>query len=97
MSAGTLKLTSSAEGLAIAIDSLPETQAITDWLASLAAAKYTLRPWFPDSESTFTVAGTTATFTQADLRAIEIAPIAGPLEGLRELTVRSNRGGRVWL
>lgn len=97
VSAGSLKLTSSAEGLAIVIESLPETTAVTDWLASLGAAKYTLRPWFPDDQSTFTVTGTVATFTQADLRAIEIAPIAGPMEGLRELTVRNTRGRPFWL
>ena len=97
VSSGSLKLESTAEGLAIRIESLPETTAVTDWLASLGAAKYTLRPWFPDAQSTFTVTGTTATFTAADLRAIEIAPIAGPMEGLRELTVRNTRGRLFWL
>lgn len=87
LSAGTMKIRRRENVLHIDISRLTDTQPVRDWLASLGAARYYARPYFPDDQSTFTVEGTTARFTEADLRTIEIAPMLGPTEGLVEIAV----------
>jgi len=89
MSAGTLRLTRSGDVLNVAISQLVDTGSVRDFLAGLVAARFTFRPWFPDDASEFRVEGTTAIFERADLRAVEIVPLVGPLYGLEELTVHA--------
>ena len=102
MSGGSLKVALKQHGgtLDVAINGLVGTTQAHDFLAGLGAARYVLRPYFPDDQSTFTVDGETAIFSKADLRAIEIAPLTGPVEGLSDIVVserpkRERR--RIWL
>ena len=87
-----------ASGLEVEISGLPDTSAVRDFEAAQERAFYAFRPYFPDDQSTFTVEGTTAVFTRADLRGIEIAAIAGPTDGLDRVRVGGRRSARrVWL
>ena len=95
-----LTVTRTRNELAIAIDGLPASAAAAEFLeAQSAGALYTFRPYFPNDTSTFTKRGTTAIFSRADLRGIEIAPITGPRRGLREVEVRHKHKTRrrIWL
>ena len=98
MSSGTLGVQRRGNVLDVAITELPNTSQAQDFLAGLAAARFAVRPYFPDDMSTFTKAGTTATFTEADLRGIEIAAITGPTKGLEDIVVteRPQRRHRIW-
>lgn len=87
VSAGTLRIRRAGSVLNVTIARLTDTGPVRDWYASLGAARYYFRPYFPDDQSTFRVEGTTARFSEADLRAIEIAPLTGPTEGLEEIAV----------
>ena len=70
------------------LDGLPEGPATEQLLSSVEAGGYfALRPYFPDDQSTYTKEGTTAVFSKADLRGIEIAAITGPTTGLVPITV----------
>lgn len=83
--------------LDVEVDGLPDTSTVRDFLEGQERAFYTLRPYFPDDQSEFEVDGTTAIFSQADLRAIEIAAVTGPTDGLEPVTVRRRERRRVWL
>ena len=95
-----LTVTRTRNELAIAIDGLPASAAAAEFLeAQSVGGLFTFRPYFPNDTSTFTKRGTTAIFSRADLRGIEIAPITGPTRGLREVEVRHKHKGRrrIWL
>ena len=95
-----LTVTRTGNELAIAIDGLPASAAAAEFLeAQSVGGLFTFRPYFPNDTSTFTKRGTTAIFSRADLRGIEIAPITGPRRGLREVEVRHKHKTRrrIWL
>ena len=83
--------------LDVEVDGLPDTSTVRDFLEGQERAFYTFRPYFPDDQSEFEVDGTTAIFSQADLRAIEIAAVTGPTDGLEPVMVRRRERRRVWL
>lgn len=104
LSKGTLNLERVGKLLRFAIGRLPDSGPVRDFLASLGASRFVMRPYFPDDQSTFTVSGDApdglATFTEADLRGIEIAALTGPIEGLEEVeigAVPEQRRVRAWL
>ena len=93
-----LRVKRRGERLEVEIDGLPDTGAVRDFEAGQERAFYAFRPYFPDDQSDFTVEGTTAVFTRADLRGIELAAIAGPTDGLERVQVGGRRSARrVWL
>lgn len=96
---GTLKVTRKGKRLDVEVDGLPETTVADDFMAGREGLFYTLRPYFPDDQSEYVKEGTTARFKRADLRAIEIAAISGPTEGLDPIRVieKRSRRRRVWL
>ena len=88
--------------LAVRIDGLPDSAEAAEFLEAVSTgALFQFRPYFPDRTSEVTKEGTTAKVARADLRGIEIAPITGPVEGLREITVgrreRRRRKVRAWI
>ena len=83
--------------LEIEISNLPDTAEVRDFLETNGSAFYAFRPYFPDDESVFEVEDATAIFTEADLRAIEIAAVTGPTDGLEPVMVRRRERRRVWL
>ena len=99
-----LTLRRTGDALEVSIDGIPDTQDSRDWLETVGegAGFYAIRPYFPDDQSIFRKDGRTAVFSEADLRAIEIAAVTGPTEGLERVTVRRRRESRarrrrVWL
>ena len=104
VSAGTLTLKRTGTTLAVGISTLPDSGPVRDFLETFAFAKFVARPYFPDDMSKFQKQGTTAVFSHADLRAIEIAALTGPSDGLVEVEVDeaplprpAARRRRVWL
>ena len=96
--AAGLRIERRGRSLEVKIDGLPDTSAVRDFEAGRERAFYAFRPYFPDDQSEYTVEGTTAVFTRADLRGIEIAAIAGPTDGLERIRVERRRAARrVWL
>lgn len=94
----TLKIRKRGKSLEVEIDGLPNTQAARDFVETAPENFVTIRPYFPDSESDFRVEGTTAIFTRADLRALELAVIAGPTDGLEPVQITEQRRRvRAWL
>ena len=79
------------KALEVEVDGLPDTEGVREFLEARKRTPFVFRPYFPDDTSEFTKEGRTATFTEADLRAIEIAPITGPMEGLEKLRVGERR------
>lgn len=103
VSKDTLNLERVGDVLRFAIDGLPDSGPVRDFLASLTSGRFVMRPYFPDDQSKFSVSGDApnglATFTDADLRAIEIAALTGPMEGLEEVVVdvKPERRNLIWL
>ncbi|MDE0357678.1 MAG: HK97 family phage prohead protease [Gammaproteobacteria bacterium] len=89
--------------LRVDLDALPESAAAAEFLESVrSGTAYTVRPYTPESTSEFVKRDRVAVFSRADLRAIEVAPLSGPVYGLREIEVdgetrRRSARRRVWL
>ena len=96
-----LTLRRRGDQLEIIADGLPDTGPVRDFMETVrGGAAYQFRPYFPDRSSEIAKEGTTARVVRGDLRGIEIAPIAGPTEGLQEISIgrrRRRQRRRTWL
>ena len=86
---GGLTVRRAGRELQVEIAGLPDSAAAREFLeASSTGTRYTARPYFRDDESVFEKIGTTAIFSQATLRGVELAPLTGPVTGHRPVEVR---------
>ena len=94
-------LTLRREGTGLLVDlDLADTEAARRFLESEGTAFWTFRPYWRDDEADWGIEGTVAKVASAPLRAIELAAISGPTEGLRRVEVTRparRRRRRVWL
>lgn len=91
-----MRITATDTALSVAIPSLFAVTAVADLLAVAAGSFVAFRPYFPDDTSEAEKVGSEWVVSEADLRAIEIAVITGPTEGLERVEIADERppGGR---
>lgn len=86
-----MNISATDSGLSVAIPSLFAVAAVADLLAVAAGSFVAFRPYFPDDTSEAEKVGTEWVVAEADLRAIEIAVITGPTEGLEPVEIADDR------
>lgn len=85
-----MRLRSVGGVLSVAIPSMLGVAAVADLVSVAEGSFLAFRPYFPDATSTAEKRGTEFVVTDADLRAIEIATITGPTDGLERIALEGD-------